>query len=76
MRFSTATGELERLNETTVTLHKSEYWRRIFFVVFIFGRGTEMLTFWGSGFHILVYKIHTDVKVWVGEDTKVELHNG
>lgn len=44
MRFSTATGELERLNETTVTLHKSEYWRRIFFVVFIFGRGTEMLT--------------------------------
>lgn len=47
-----------------------------FFVVFIFGRGTEMLTFWGSGFHILVYKIHTDVKVWVGEDTKVELHNG
>lgn len=41
MRFSTATGELEGLNETTVTLHKSKIGDG-FFLFFNFGRGTEM----------------------------------
>lgn len=38
MRFSTATGELEGLNETTVTLHKSKNWRWIF-SIFQFWKG-------------------------------------